>query len=149
MLEASVSHCRVEVSKHFDHTCLLRTALIPPSTLLQVIPLLPSCTDPPIRLRTFPSGLNVLHTPPYTREAFAARLSSFLVMMGPKTTIQLALEENLTVSLVAEMIDIGESEGDVCRDDASTAISGGGSGTGGEVRWWPNLFLGYTWDGQI
>lgn len=124
-------------------------ALIPPSTFLQVIPLLPSCTNPPIRLRTFPSGLNVLHTPPYTREAFAARLSRFLVMMGPKTTIQVALQENLTVSLVAEMIDIGESEGDVCRDDASAAISGGGSGTGGEVRWWPNLFLGYTWDGQI
>ncbi|KAF8153765.1 vacuolar protein sorting-associated protein 36 [Crassisporium funariophilum] len=123
-------------------------ALIPPSTFLQVIPHLPAHTAPAIRHRAFPSGLNVLHTPPYTQAAFAARLSSFLVMGGPRTTMEISNEEGLTVGLVSEMIDAVEGDGGVCRDDGSTAMSGGGSGTGVELRWWANLFVGYVWDGQ-
>jgi len=119
-------------------------ALIPPSTFLQVIPLLPAYTEPVIQHRAFPSGLNVLHTPPYTQAAFAARISNFLVLSGARTTMEIAAEENLTVSLVTEMMDAIEDDGAVCRD---AAITGGGGGTLSELRWWRNLFLDYIWDG--
>lgn len=124
------------------------TALIPPSTFLQVLPYLRAHTSPVISQRVFPSGLNVLHTPPYTSAAFAARLSGFLAISGPRTTFEISREEQLTVALVAEMIDATEEDGGVCRDDSSAAIVGGGSGTGVEVRWWSNIFVGYIWDGQ-
>ena len=123
-------------------------ALIPPSTFLQVLPHLPAHSSPTIRHRAFASGLNVLHTPPYTAVAFAARLSSLLVMSGPRTTLEIAEEEHLTVALVSEMIDAAEQDSGVCRDDSSAAIVGGDVGTGVEVRWWTNIFVGYIWDGQ-
>ena len=86
-------------------------------------------------------------------------------MNGPKTTMEIALEEGgiqldyesglgqghggLPVALVREMIESGEVDGDFVRDDVGeAAIVGGGSGTGAEVRWWPNVFVGYAWDGQ-
>ncbi|KAF8809965.1 vacuolar protein sorting-associated protein 36 [Phlegmacium glaucopus] len=122
-------------------------ALIPPSTFLQVIPHLPTYTEPVIQHRAFPSGLNVLHTPPYTQAAFAARISSFLVLGGPKTTVEIAAEENLTVGLVSEMMDAVEMDGTVCRDDSIAAITGGGSGAVSDIRWWGNLFVDYIWDG--
>ena len=63
--------------------------------------------------------------------------------------MDIATEEDLTVSLVAEMIDAVEQDGGVCRDDSgAAAISGNGSGTGVETKWWANLFMGYSWDGQ-
>lgn len=108
---------------------------------------LPNHTEPVIRHRAFSSGLNVLHTPPYTQAAFAARISSFLVLSGPKTTMEIAVEENLTVGLVSEMMDAVEVDGNVCRDDSSAAITGGGSVTVSELRWWGNLFIDYIWDG--
>jgi ESCRT-II complex subunit VPS36 len=123
-------------------------ALIPPSTFLQVIPYLPAHTSPTICQRAFASGLNVLHTPPYTQAAFGARLSSFLMMGGPKTTMEVSAEEGLAVALTTEMLDAVEQNGGVCRDDSSAACTGGGSGTGVEVRWWANLFIGYIWDGH-
>ncbi|KAI0920303.1 hypothetical protein AcW1_002081 [Taiwanofungus camphoratus] len=56
-------------------------ALIPPSTFLLVLPQLPNYTSPPIHMRTFQeSGLSVLHTPPYTRAAFASRLVGLLTL---------------------------------------------------------------------
>jgi len=58
-----------------------------------------------------------------------------------------ALEEDLPVGLVAEMIDAVEDDRQICRDDNGAAI-GGGSGTGSEIRWWANVFVGYRWDGQ-
>jgi ESCRT-II complex subunit VPS36 len=61
-------------------TSLFLTALIPPSTFLQVLPHLPAFTSPPIHARTFTSGLSVLHTPPFTRAAFSSRLVSQLTM---------------------------------------------------------------------
>ncbi|KAJ8690774.1 Vacuolar protein-sorting-associated protein 36 [Pleurotus ostreatus] len=122
-------------------------ALIPPSTFLQVIPLLSSYTDPPIRRRTFASGLSVLHTPPFTDAAFAARLSGLLALSGPKTTIEVAQEEKMAVGLATEMIDAVEQGGYICRDDAQAKISGS-SGGGAELRWWANIFEGYSWDGQ-
>ncbi|KAF8883888.1 EAP30/Vps36 family-domain-containing protein [Gymnopilus junonius] len=123
-------------------------ALIPPSTFLQVLPHLSAHTDPIICHQAFASGLNVLHTPPYTPAAFGARLYGFLMMNGAKTTVEISAEENLTVALVTEMLDAVERDGGICRDDSAAAIAGGGSGTGSEVRWWGNVFHGYMWDGQ-
>ena len=57
------------------------------------------------------------------------------------------MEENLTVGLVSEMMDAVEVDGNVCRDDSSAAITGGGSVTVSELRWWGNLFIDYIWDG--
>ncbi|KAF9468345.1 EAP30/Vps36 family-domain-containing protein [Collybia nuda] len=123
-------------------------ALIPPSTFLSVLPHLPSCTEPTIQSRTFLSGLGVLHTPMYSAAAFAAKLSGMLALTGPKTTIEVALEEGITVGLSSEMIAAAEADGSICRDDSATAIVGGGGAGDAGLRWWPNLFVDYVWDGQ-
>ncbi|KAH9943659.1 EAP30/Vps36 family-domain-containing protein [Amylocystis lapponica] len=131
-------------------------ALIPPSTFLQVLPLLPVHTSPPIHMRTFPSsGLLVLHTPPYTKAAFAARLVGLLSLAGPKSTAEVAQEDGLPIPLAQEMVSEVEDEGEICRDEGGSGIdvSAGGKRDGwaegsGEVRWWVNVFRSYVWDGQ-
>ncbi|OSD03778.1 hypothetical protein PYCCODRAFT_1434166 [Trametes coccinea BRFM310] len=144
-------------------------ALIPPSTFLQVLPHLPSFTNPPIRMRTFAaSGLSVLHTPPYGSAAFASRLVGLLTLAGPRTTVEIAQEEDLPIGLTQEMVDEVETAGEICRDEGGSGISlfsglgAGGSKAslvgageagwaasgGGEIRWWVNVFRGYVWDGQ-
>jgi ESCRT-II complex subunit VPS36 len=125
------------------------TALIPPSTFLSVLPYLPYHTMPPITTRSFPSGLTVLHTPPYSHAMFASRLFGLLALMGPLTTMEIAQEEKLTVGLAREMISATESDGHICRDSGSAMIKGGGSGGGAEERWWQNIFRDYVWDGQV
>ncbi|KAF9072395.1 EAP30/Vps36 family-domain-containing protein [Rhodocollybia butyracea] len=126
-------------------------ALIPPSTFLQVIPHLPTFTTPTITSRTLNSGLSVLHTPPYSRAAFAARICGLLALAGPKSTTEIAQEEGMTIGLAAELLNIVEDDGDVCRDDGRSVIqeNQGDILVLGEVRWWANLFLGYNWDGQV
>ncbi|KAJ6600389.1 vacuolar protein sorting-associated protein 36 [Mycena vulgaris] len=119
-------------------------ALLPPTTLLQVVPHLAPCTEPAIQMRAFGSGLRVLHTPPYAHAAFAARLVGSLALAGPKTTTEVAREERITVALAAEMIDAVEVDGDVCRDDEACVIRGGSAA----VRFWGNVFHGYVWDGH-
>ncbi|KAI6039453.1 EAP30/Vps36 family-domain-containing protein, partial [Pisolithus marmoratus] len=123
-------------------------ALIPPATFLQTLQFLPGCTSPPIYSRTFKSGLRVLHTPPYTHASFTARLLGHLMLSEVLTTSQVAQEENITISLAAEMIEAVELDGVVCRDDEWSAIRGGGSGSGSELRWTLNTFEEYVWDGQ-
>ncbi|KAG8691449.1 hypothetical protein FRC11_003724 [Ceratobasidium sp. 423] len=143
-------------------------ALLPPSTLLSVVPLLPTYTTPPIHMRTLRSGLRVLHTPDYTRDAFARRVDSLLRECFPvgKTTFQIAVAENegapgsqskgagpqstgatirnegagVSLAMVQEMIECAEEDGAVVRDL--------GLGEAGELRWLPNLFVGYVWDGD-
>ncbi|KAG9310899.1 EAP30/Vps36 family-domain-containing protein [Chiua virens] len=123
-------------------------ALIPPSTFLQTVQHLPAHTLPLIQSRTFKSGLQVLHTPPHTHAAFTARLSSYLTISGSQTTSQIAREENITISLATEMILAVEGDGVICRDDERSAIKGGGSGGGTELRWTLNRYEGYNWDGE-
>ncbi|KAJ1300637.1 hypothetical protein OPQ81_002289 [Rhizoctonia solani] len=143
-------------------------ALLPPSTLLSVVPLLPTYTTPPIHMRTLRSGLRVLHSPEYTREAFARRVDSLLKECFPvgKTTFQIAVAENegapgsqprgaglqstgasiwresagVSLAMVQEMVECAEEDGAVVRDL--------GLGEAGELRWLPNLFVGYVWDGD-
>lgn len=80
---------------------------------------------------------------------------------GPKTTMEVAILEEITVALTKEMIDDAEMRGDVVRDDMesyfvgdSEVREGGGDGLVGvgvgeaAVKWWPNVFAGYLWDGE-
>lgn len=122
-------------------------ALIPPATLLQVLPHVPTYTDPPINLRTFKSGLSVLHTPPYSQSAFAYRVSSLLGTSGPRTTTEITQHEDITIGLASEMIQAVEDEGIISRDDSACVITATG-GAYSEIRWWSNIFSTYEWDGQ-
>jgi ESCRT-II complex subunit VPS36 len=126
--------------------------MIPPKTLLQVLPYLPTYTSPPIHDRKLSSGLMVLHTPQYTHSAFAARLTALLELEGAKTAAEVSRTEDLTVGMTMEMINAVEADGSICRDetgDEKTGIGVGGVGEGGRVvRWWRNIFEGYVWDGH-
>jgi ESCRT-II complex subunit VPS36 len=53
-------------------------ALLPPSTLIAILPYIPSATSPPIHLLSLPSSLKVLHTPSFAPPAMLARLLSRL-----------------------------------------------------------------------
>ncbi|TFK97587.1 vacuolar protein sorting-associated protein 36 [Pterulicium gracile] len=123
------------------------SSLIPPSTMMSVIPRLPTFTDPQIYTRTFTSGLIVLHTPPYTAASFAARLYQTLLLSGPQSTMDIAAEEAVSVGLAKELIAAVEQDGAVCRDDAVCAIHQRGAGEE-TVQWWHNVIRDWTWDGQ-
>jgi ESCRT-II complex subunit VPS36 len=118
---------------------------------MQVVPLLPLYTNPSIQMRSFHSSLKVLHTPWYSQKSFSSRLITYLEATGPKTTLDVARQEVLSVGLVLEMIGSAEKNGDIVRDDnADDDGKGGGGGVGGrEVNWWPNYFKDYVWDGTI
>lgn len=113
-----------------------------------MIPQLPLCTEPTIQVRTFASGLSVLHTPLYSHSAFAARLSGMLALAGPHSAMQIAQEEGITLGLSTELVAAVEADGYICRDDETAAITEGASG-GAEVKWWANLLIGYVWDGHL
>ncbi|KAF8591776.1 hypothetical protein K439DRAFT_1326131 [Ramaria rubella] len=114
-------------------------ALIPPETMLLCLPHLLMVTKPPIRLRTFSSGLRVLHTPQFTEATFAARLVSLITMSGPRSTIEIAVEEGISDALTTEMVESVEEAGEILRDE---------QGPGGEIRWWRNVLREYAWDGS-
>lgn len=101
-------------------------------------PYLPMVTNPPIHLRTFRSGLKVLHTPHYSTSAFSSRLVSQLTSLGPQSTMNVAMSENITNTLTLEMIEAAEETGDVIRDE---------QGPSGEIIWWQNSLRDYVWDG--
>lgn len=71
---------------------------------------------------------------------------------GPKTTVDVAHEEELPIALIQEMISEVEDAGEICRDESESGLSvptvSAGKWTSGEVRWWVNVFRGYVWDGQ-
>ncbi|SAM82279.1 related to VPS36 protein, involved in vacuolar protein sorting [Ustilago bromivora] len=53
-------------------------ALIPPQALRSAAAFLPDITSPSVRIKTFKSGLSILHTPRYSDDAFASRILHFL-----------------------------------------------------------------------
>lgn len=116
----------------------ISAALIPPETMLMCLPHLPMMTDPPIRLRTFRSGLKVLHTPHYSTSSFTDRLMTQMDSLRPQNTMDIAMAEKITNSLALEMIEAVEEVGDVIRDE---------QGPGGETIWWKNCLRDYVWDG--
>ena len=116
----------------------LSVALIPPSTFMQVLPRASAHTDPTVKMRTFKSGLKVLHTPWYAHREFSERLLVLLEAAGPKTLLEVAEQESVTVGLAGEMIASVEDDGRIVRDDAGR----------GDLRWWTNELKLYEWDGD-
>ncbi|KDN52147.1 hypothetical protein K437DRAFT_254522 [Tilletiaria anomala UBC 951] len=123
-------------------------ALVSPLVLRTVTRFLPQITSPPIALRTFRSGLCVLHTPYYSLEAFEARLlcalkadtvprdeaeprdADSLPWGTGRTSVEIARMEDVPILLATEMIELVEATtGTVARDD------GAKEGT----RWYPNF----------
>ncbi|KZT00402.1 uncharacterized protein LAESUDRAFT_666244 [Laetiporus sulphureus 93-53] len=134
-------------------------ALIPPSTFLEVVPRLQTYTSPPICMRTFrASGFSVLHIPEYALLEFNARLDNNLKSHGPKTVVEIAQEEGLPIGLTQEMVNDAEGDSFICRDEGGSGVNvtantagawrGWASEGSGEVRYWPNIFRDYVWDGQ-
>lgn len=73
--------------------------------------------------------------------------------VGPRTTIEVAQEEDLPIGLTQEMLDEVEMDGEICRDDGGTGVDmfsseSLGTAGGGEVHYWVNIFREYVWDGQ-
>jgi ESCRT-II complex subunit VPS36 len=77
-------------------------------------------------------------------------------------TMEVAMMEGITVALTKEMIDDAETKGDVVRDDMESYFvsdegtsEGGGGSVGGvgagdaAIKWWPNVFAEYAWDGEV
>ncbi|SPO35852.1 related to VPS36 protein, involved in vacuolar protein sorting [Pseudozyma flocculosa] len=124
-------------------------ALVPPQALRSASLYLPDLTSPSIQLKTFDSGLAVLHTPRYSENAFAARLVGYLDAVedehrrrspatpgtaqewGPGlSTLEIAERENAPVLLVTELVEMVEiKSGLVVRDQARSG-----------VRWYFNHF---------
>ena len=69
------------------------------------------------------------------------------VTAGPKTTVEVAQEEQIPIGLAQDMITEVEDEGEICRDDGGEGI--GLFNTRAQTRWWANIFKDYVWDGQI
>ncbi|KAF5376388.1 hypothetical protein D9757_008654 [Collybiopsis confluens] len=118
-------------------------ALIPPSTLVLVLPHLPTYTNPPIRALELPSSLKVLHAPEYAPGAFGDRIRAMLAIeeggatatqdIGgragvPKSTLtststtEIAQAEGITIALAEEMVQLVERDGGVSRDDGRCVI---------------------------
>lgn len=105
---------------------------------MQVLPRVSAHTDPTIKMRTFKSGLKVLHTPWYTHRQFSERLLVLLEAAGPKTLLEVAEQESVSIGLAGEMIASVEDDGRIVRDDAGR----------GDLRWWTNELKSYEWDGD-
>ena len=94
---------------------------------------------PPVQLRVFQSGLRVLHTPKYGDVEFQLQLSHIL-SKDPKSTIEVAVAEGISVGLAEEMIASAENASAVARDEG---------GANGETRWYTNVLEHYVWDGEL
>ncbi|KAG8920743.1 hypothetical protein FRC00_009578 [Tulasnella sp. 408] len=110
-------------------------SLLPPSTLISVIPLLTLYTSPSIKQRTFrKSGLSVLHIPKYAHDAFSTRFLHLISAtetgggLGALSSVEVAREEGMSVGLAEEMIGAVEDDGEVLRDEP---------GGYDPVRWYP------------
>ncbi|GAA5989785.1 hypothetical protein JCM10908_002321 [Rhodotorula pacifica] len=151
-------------------------ALVSPKDLRLAASYLPQyslSTSSAVRLRVFPSGLTILHTPRFSLASFASRIFELLdlrqAMVASLTeaevlgiteieqreregvnVLEVAKAEQLSVGLAKEMMDLLEL-GEV----ASTSGERRGGGhvvrdeQGGEgTRWFRNLITNAVWDGQ-
>lgn len=132
-------------------------ALLPPSLLLAVLPILPRITKPSIDVRVFPGpaggeGLKVLHTPRFGSQRFARRtVRRLLAREGEErrekggdrkvpleglTTLRLAQLEGLSLRLTYDLLAAVEGDtGAIVRDDG-----GGATGGGDRTQWFRNIF---------
>ncbi|POY72904.1 hypothetical protein BMF94_4065 [Rhodotorula taiwanensis] len=150
-------------------------ALVSPKDLRLAAPYLPTyslTTAASVRLRVFPSGLTILHTPRFSLATFSARIYELLDLreavvaslseaeaagMGEMerreregvNVLEVAQAEKLSVGLAKEMMDLlemGEGPTDAQRRGGGQVVRDdqGGDGT----RWFRNLISNSTWDGQ-
>ncbi|KAG8900824.1 hypothetical protein FRB99_005747 [Tulasnella sp. 403] len=113
-------------------------ALVPPSTLMAVLPHLPRFCSQPLHERTLKTGLRIIHIPKYTHEAFTLRLVDKLSHSLPPSTVDVARDEQVSSNLAEQMIEAVESDGLVVRDEP-----GGYEPT----RWYLNHFKTLIYDG--
>lgn len=141
------------------------TALLPPSTLMAILPFLPDHTNPPINLLALPSSLRVLHTPSYAPPAILTRIISRLNTSHVDPTLndseeeyttgaasvergfsllEISSHENLPIGLTKELMESIEQIAPppgvrepvgLVRDDQ--AVGDGG------VRWYRDLITGW------
>lgn len=127
-------------------------ALLPPATLMGVLPLLPQHTQPAIRRLDLPSGLTVLCTPLYAPGVFLARLVERMAPAAERvrgtgrteedvenehglSIIDIAAAEGLPIGLATELLDMvaARPQGTgIVRDDQA------GPGHGG-VKWYRDI----------
>ncbi|KAK1234400.1 Vacuolar protein-sorting-associated protein 36 [Marasmius sp. AFHP31] len=109
-------------------------SLIPPSTFLDVLPLL---QDTPYRLRQL-GDIKILYTPHFSTASVAARLSS------PVTPTSFSISEHISLPLAQLLLDEIEMlpHSPICRDDWETAIRPGGTVL--EPTYYKNVFEGST-----
>lgn len=152
-------------------------ALVSPKDLRLAAPYLPHYAlshTTAVRLRVFPSGLTILHTPHFSLASFSARILELLDVRQATVAslseaevlgmaeierreregvnvLEVARAERLSVGLAKEMMDLLEmGEGSA----AGGERRGGGhvvrDEQGGEgTRWHRNLISGAVWDGQV
>lgn len=122
-------------------------ALLPPSTLANILPLLPNHTAPPIHAMGLPSGLTVLHTPRYAPDIFLGRLIE--QMGGSKqpepdnishetglSIIDIAAIEGLPIGLATQFMELMETRGGIVRDDQASPREGG-------TKWYRDIIVSW------
>ncbi|WVQ72554.1 hypothetical protein IAR50_002111 [Cryptococcus sp. DSM 104548] len=121
-------------------------ALLPPQTLVDVLPHLPSQTTPSIQSLSLPSTLQVLHTPAYSTSSILSRTLGRL-QPAPQdadpagfkeksfSLIEFASQESLPIGLAGEFVELMESEGGLVRDEQAGQADGG-------VRWYRDIIIG-------
>lgn len=93
-------------------------ALLPPSTLMQLLDLLPLHTRPIVRKLELPSGLVVLYAPNYDPEAWRRRLAARLATEeGGLTPLQVSAAEGVPLGLGEELTELAAQRGGIVRDD--------------------------------
>ncbi|GAA5870527.1 hypothetical protein JCM3774_003700 [Rhodotorula dairenensis] len=150
-------------------------ALVSPKDLRLAAPYLPQYSlshSAAVRLRVFPSGLTILHTPRFSLGSFSARILELLDLRQATVAslsevevlgmaeierreregvnvLEVAKAEQLSVGLSKEMMDLLEM------GEGVTALDRRGGGhvvrdeQGGEgTRWHRNLISNAVWDGQ-
>ncbi|BEJ01532.1 hypothetical protein CcaverHIS631_0602140 [Cutaneotrichosporon cavernicola] len=123
-------------------------ALLPPATLMHVLPMLAAHSQPPIRRLDLPSGLTVLCTPSYAPGVLLARL---LERMAPEEEVEnehglgiidIAAAEGLPIGLATELVDMVAAQPSgmgIVRDDQA--------GPGGS-KWYRDIISGWPLEGE-
>ncbi|WWC61839.1 uncharacterized protein I303_104424 [Kwoniella dejecticola CBS 10117] len=125
-------------------------SLLPPSTLISILPIISVHTSPAINALTLPSSLQVLHTPHYSTLAILSRTLDRLDPLNgdeaePQTergisSLEFSDYESLPIGLAKEFIELLEKPGEqgtgLVRDDQSSLGEGG-------VRWYRDIITGW------